>query len=77
MKTYRNGLVTAQTFGLRARISNFGATGLTKQPRDRVAEAGVHQFAGLVEVVKDDGARVDAEGVIDGGQQLHGVDRVL
>ena len=44
-----------------------------EQPGDGV---GLDQLAGLVEVVEDDRGRVDAEGVVDRGQQLAGVDRV-
>ena len=38
---------------------------------------GFDQLAGLVEVVIDDRRRVDAEAVVDRGQQLAGMDRVV
>ena len=37
----------------------------------------LHQLAGLVEVVIDDGLGVDADGVVDGGEKFGRVDRIL
>ena len=38
---------------------------------------GFDQFAGLVEVVVDDGFRIDPAGVVHGGQQFGGMDRIF
>lgn len=50
---------------------------LSEQPRHRLPESRIHQLAWLVEVVVNDGLRIDAERVIHRGQELHGVDRLL
>src|SRR4051794_14220864 len=47
---------------------------LCKQPLDGLR---LHQLAGLVEVVVDDRFGVDAEGVVDGGEDFHRVDGVF
>ncbi len=37
---------------------------------------GFDQFARLVQVVEDDGLRIDAEGMVDGRQQFAGMHRI-
>ena len=36
-----------------------------------------HHFSGLVEVVINNGFRLDAGAVVDSGQQIRGVDRMI
>ncbi len=56
----------------RPRVREATARASGKQAGDRL---GLHQFARLIEVVVDDGFRVDAKGVVDARQQLPGVHR--
>ena len=59
----------------RGRRRHFGTT-TAHSDEERGQGVGFHQLAGLVQVVIDDRGRIDAEGVIDRGQELAGMDGI-
>src|SRR5579864_5254673 len=72
--------VTASTLRFASqprRASDIGVKALPISREQFGVSFGFYQFARLFEVVVNNGLRVDPEGVIDGGQEFHRVDRLF